>query len=613
MCGRIADPLRETRILSFEDDRLVGRLYVRRRDDSTALEWRKFAEARGVIRVPAGYDVKLWINRLGAADLSFLNRLHHDAIQFIELGDSPVPEEQLFHLQKLAGLMGLKLGRVRFSAQGLGFLERLENLRQLTFASDTIGDDDLKFLQNLTKLEKLTFSSHSISGQGLAHLQNLPKLTSLDLCCSLEKPGSMQLGCLHHLKSLILAEQALVDEDLKTIGELVGLEELDISGTKIQGNGFLYLQSMQQIRSLNISRLEKVDENSLGYLTICPKLEEIHCDQTSIGETGIGFIAHLPALRKLTLWESLRVSQGLENLQHAKHLEEIYLSENPLGDGWLEDIVGLNSLRKIELTLTNLTDLGLSFLGQLERLTDLGLGGNPKISDAGLAHLRNCTHLEWLDLSDSAVSDEGLAYLEKMSQLRFINLAGTRVRGNGLHHLSRMTFLKVLYLGGTDGLDLRNVLFLRDMKNLRTVWITTEVTDAGLHNLGELSQISALWLDHTRLTGSGLSDLKGLKNLKSLHLQGNPIQDDKLSQLSGFAGLTEFDLSDTLIGDSGILLLANLPHLEKLDLHRTRVSDRSISTLSKLQDLEFVDLSNTRVSPDGLNSLRKMLPNCRII
>src|SRR5262249_53510022 len=86
-------------------------------------------------------------------------------------------------------------------------------------------------------------------------------------------------------------------------------------------------------------------------------------------------------------------------------------------------------------------------------------------------------------------------------------------------------------VGVQFGLDLDSTKLtdagLKDVKELKNLTalslLRTEVTDAGLKDLLELKYLTSLQLGSTEVTDAGLKDLKVLKNLTALHLDGTKV------------------------------------------------------------------------------------------
>ena len=109
-----------------------------------------------------------------------------------------------------------------------------------------------------------------------------------------------------------------------------------------------------------------------------------------------------------------------------------------------------------------------------------------------------------------------------------------------------------------------------------------------LSELGLLTSLKVLRLDHTQVTDTGLGQLKGLTSLELL------------------------DLGNTQVTDAGLEDLKGLTGLEGLDLSCTQVTDAGLEHLKGLPSLKWLRLGNTQVAAEGRSMLRKALPGCRI-
>ncbi len=88
-------------------------------------------------------------------------------------------------------------------------------------------------------------------------------------------------------------------------------------------------------------------------------------------------------------------------------------------------------------------DEALQIVGQLHGLRHLRFEGT-KITDAGLAHLKGLSTVEYLDLTDTDIGDAGLKSVAALCSLTTLKLRGTRVSDEGLVHLAPLEKLERL-------------------------------------------------------------------------------------------------------------------------------------------------------------------------
>jgi eukaryotic-like serine/threonine-protein kinase len=206
-----------------------------------------------------------------------------------------------------------------------------------------------------------------------------------------------------------------------------------------------------------------------------------------------------------------------------------------------------------EPDLTKATDLPkVAF-----RLTWVFLGNNKQVSDAGLAHFKDCKNLTHLHLTQTQVSDAGLAHFKDYKNLTSLALELTKVSNVGLAHF-------------------------KDCKNLTVLNLSqTQVSDAGVAHFKECKNLACLYLNHTKVSDAGLAHFKDCKNLTSLSLYG--VSDAGLAHFKDCKNLTHLELGDTKVSDLSLLKGMALKNLY-CDFKPERDAEilRSIKTLETI-------------------------------
>jgi Leucine-rich repeat (LRR) protein len=140
-----------------------------------------------------------------------------------------------------AGLTGMR----KPPRDALGLLAALgdpefDDLDTVDLSDSVVADADLESLKTLS-CRRLILDRTPVCGPGLVHLKNLPRLTELRLACpTLSFLGMRyveELKDLKHLKRLSLAGSGATDDSLKHLHVLKGLEDLDLTGTKVTAEG----------------------------------------------------------------------------------------------------------------------------------------------------------------------------------------------------------------------------------------------------------------------------------------------------------------------------------------------------------------------------------------
>jgi internalin A len=458
----------------------------------------------------------------------------------------------------------------------------LRYLKYLGVESDALSEADLASLKNLTDLQTLSLTSKSVSGQGLANLRQLKKLRRLVLNCP-----------------------SISDEALAHIRELTGLQVLDLSGAHVTDQGLQHLKDMKRLQAIKL-------------------------EQTDVTGSGLAHLKDISSLRELVLSGEQVTDAGLAGLEDLTELQILTIGSNRkmTGKGFAH-LKRLQNLRVLHLDTLRLASSGLVHLPPLHSLQGLYLRiRNPKVNLASLGKLRG---LRTLDLSNlgTTVTDTNLECLEGLTKLEALNLGGNyRITAAGLAHLQGLTELRILNLAYTGVAD-NGLFFLKDLHKLQSLNLQSSPWNGNIHHKGTLS-------------GAGLAYLTELKDLQNLNLSHTMLLDPALLYLQRMKGLRHLNLDNTQVTDKGLLMLtaptmlaapANLrrirnpslaypdPRLEQpreatdlqsLTLWNTNVTDAGAVCLKNLKGLRFLYLDSRRVSAGCAKDLKTSLPNLYI-
>jgi hypothetical protein len=107
----------------------------------------------------------------------------------------------------------------------------------------------------------------------------------------------------------------------------------------------------------------------------------------------------------------------------------------------------------LDLSNSDIEDDDLAALANMTQLAYIYLEGNPKLTDAGIAHLARCTKLRHLELRQTSVTGTGFAALAACQELRTIDLTQCPVTDETVVQIPRFAVLDNIYLGGTQITD----------------------------------------------------------------------------------------------------------------------------------------------------------------
>lgn len=104
--------------------------------------------------------------------------------------------------------------------------------------------------------------------------------------------------------------------------------------------------------------------------------------------------------------------------------------------------------------------------------------------------------------------DSDLARLTGLPHLEWLSLENTDVTDAGLEQVGKITSLKYLFLNNNRSLTDAGLAHLKGLSNLETLSLDdTQITDDGLHHLNSLDCLSCLSIFRTNVTRAGIADL----------------------------------------------------------------------------------------------------------
>ncbi len=166
------------------------------------------------------------------------------------------------------------------------------------------------------------------------------------------------------------------------------------------------------------------------------------------------------------------------------------IKASPPAATWWRELLGGDSFDRVVEVWVN-SDAPLEHVEQLPDLESLILWCSPKVTNAGLVHLRGLPKLRKLRFGITSVTDAGLAHLSSLHQLESLDMWYLHTTDAGLEHLQGLTNLQELRLG------------------------SGQKTDAGLVYLKGLTQLRKLELHGGQFTEEGMAQLQqALPNCK---------------------------------------------------------------------------------------------------
>jgi len=305
-------------------------------------------------------------------------------------------------------------------------------------------------------------------------------------------------------------------------------------------------------------------------------------------------IAHLTGLRSLGFAQAIITAAGVERLLALRDLEYLTLPESA-DDQVMALLPSFSKLKGLYLGENRLTNVGLAYLKDVPALEELALGPG-RMTDKGLMQLAACRNLQYLSLAGTNFTDFGMTYIKDIPRLKTLH-------ASALNHL-------------TDR-GMENISTAAQVERMDFHW-ADGITETGLGHLSKLSGLKMLEVRHAKLTDGGTAILARMKGLECLDIDGQNITDAGLTRLAGLTCLRKLDVSRAFYvdpntdknyyTDAGIArITANCTQLEELHVGSIGMTDASMKAIAGLKNLRRLSLFGVpNVTDAGFAQLRSL-------
>lgn len=322
------------------------------------------------------------------------------------------------------------------------------------------------------------------------------------------------------------------------------------------------LSLSKSLESIRLFSHSNFSDSDLSLISKINTLKSLHLENISITEEVIKSFASLPNLTRLGLvyFEGERLQNlvsciadclpKLQDLALRKSLER-----QDCQNQWCRDFSKIARLQSLKIGDVNEEDLKLIVSGT--RITKLTLM-NSQVPNEGLTHLRNLPGLSSLTLNclyRANTDDEGYQVLECLTNITYLNISSnykitdetieriathllsltslnvsrTGTTDEGLYSIANhLTNLQKLDISSTKTTDNGITALSKSLKNLKKFDITSDngynmpnITSKALYEIGELKNLSALFLTISESLSLAIPLLKDMTNLRKLSIHSH--------------------------------------------------------------------------------------------
>ena len=409
-----------------------------------------------------------------------------------------------------------------------------------------------------------------------------------------------ELGSLTNLVSLDLSTNHLIGPIPSELGSLVNLQWLGLYDNQLTGPIPPELGNFSNLQELHLrdNQLTGVIPASIGNLTNLEGLWLYNNDLTGSIPVELGSLSNL---RELSLYRNQLSGEITPGIGSLSNLEGLTLSYNQFTGEIPAELGSLTNLTRLWLHSNRLTGEIPPTLGNLTDLQELILWGNLLTGEIP-AELGNLTDVEHLSLVDNLLSGElphSLTGLTVLARFPFYNNSGLcapidhafqawlqdLALANGSScapndSAADRTVLVRIYdaMGGDNWTNNTNWLSDRSIREWHDVTIdatgrvnalllsVNQLTGEIPAELGDLSNLTRLWLHGNRLTGEIPAELGSLSDLRRLSLSNNELTGEIPTSIGDLTNLEGLWLYNNSLTGAIPAELGNLANLQSLGL-----------------------------------------------
>lgn len=310
-----------------------------------------------------------------------------------------------------------------------------------------------------------------------------------------------------------LASSWVTDADLALIAALPGVEEIDLSQTKISDIGLEHLKGLSSVRELSLHYAEFVTDSGIAHITSWKNLQRLTLRGTKVTSRVFGHIALLTSLKQLDIADTEVTDSGFEELAELNKLETLAIGGNRILGPALDLLRLVPSLRHLDVSGIQRVDSGLWGIA---------------LNDANMEKLARLTELVSLNLGGANLSDRGLdrpghelarrkelhslSNIGSLLELREMNLDRTFVDHEDLGGVTKLPKLRILSLAYAPKIDDKAAAVLRDLGAIESLRLTaTQVGDATLQALEQSRTLRHLYVGGTNTTAEGVARFRAAR------------------------------------------------------------------------------------------------------
>ncbi|WP_339612757.1 hypothetical protein [uncultured Rubinisphaera sp.] len=221
--------------------------------------------------------------------------------------------------------------------------------------------------------------------------------------------------------------ETIQEHHLSIIKQMKEIREIEIYLEKhcFSPDALTVLKHLPHLHKLDIPRFHDIDHH-MPVICQLQTLVELRFD-SMITISNSSFV-HVGKLRNLKILQAdyvlENVSSGFRTLENLKQLENLSAEGCGLQDCDSDFLTELTKLTELNLAFSKIGNETLMRIGTLFNLNSLYLSECPKITSAGLLHIRNLRNLETLFIDLHSIDENVIEMICNMKKLTYLHVAG---------------------------------------------------------------------------------------------------------------------------------------------------------------------------------------------
>jgi beta-lactamase regulating signal transducer with metallopeptidase domain/protocatechuate 3,4-dioxygenase beta subunit len=244
-----------------------------------------------------------------------------------------------------------------------------------------------------------------------------------------------------------------MDEALRTMKAFPRLKRLFLCKGQATNEALASVADLKDLEVFFIWDAQKITDAGVKHLAGLTKLQNVHINNSQIGDGALEVFARSPALKHLSLQGNAFSDEGLRHLEGMKQLRSLWIGMNrePITDTGVQHLAGLTLLEQLDLQKANLSDEGVMVLKNLTNLKMLHLEGDDgpsgkTMTDASVDALAGLINLRDLWLQHTRITDQGAKRLIELPKLQTLYLSSSALSEQTLEELKKRRPSLKLYL-----------------------------------------------------------------------------------------------------------------------------------------------------------------------